>query len=198
MTMIAAPRTTIPRDVIADRGTWAMSMFIATEATLFVCLFFAYYYLGHDKPLWPPEPPKFKLALAMLAVLLSSSAVLHWGERQHEAGRAGTARGAVVATVALGLIFLVIQALEYRNHLQEIQPTTDAYGSIFYTITSIHGAHVVLGVCMLLYVLILPDIGPGRKPPHRPLHNASLYWHFVDVVWLFIVALLYLAPNLTR
>jgi heme/copper-type cytochrome/quinol oxidase subunit 3 len=79
-----------------------------------------------------------------------------------------------------------------------LKPTTDAYGSIFYTITSLHGAHVALGLLMLLYVLVLPQIGPGQKPPHRSLHNASLYWHFVDAVWLFIVALLYVAPNLTR
>jgi heme/copper-type cytochrome/quinol oxidase subunit 3 len=198
MTIVAAPRTTIPRDVVADRGTWAMLMFIATEATLFVCLFFSYYYLGHDKPLWPPEPPKYKLALVMLAVLVSSSIVLHWGERRHRQGSEGTARAAVAATVALSVIFLGLQVLEYRNHLQDVQPTTSAYGSIFYTITSFHGAHVVLGMLMLIYVLALPEIGPGHKPPHHGLHNASLYWHFVDLVWLFIVVLLYVAPNLAR
>jgi heme/copper-type cytochrome/quinol oxidase subunit 3 len=75
---------------------------------------------------------------------------------------------------------------------------TDAYGSIFYTITSFHAAHLMLGLFMLLYVLALPQIGPGHKPPHRALHNASLYWHFVDFVWVLIVALLYLAPNIGR
>ncbi|HTK29673.1 MAG TPA: heme-copper oxidase subunit III [Vicinamibacterales bacterium] len=198
MTTVAAPQTTIPRDVVVDRGTWAMLLFIATEATLFVCLFFSYYYLGHDKPIWPPEPPKWKLAVVMLAVLFTSSGVLHWGERQDRSGRPGAARGAVGATVALGLLFLGVQALEFRNHLQDLQPTTSAYGSIFYTITSIHAAHLILGLLMLIYVLLLPDIGPAARPPHRPLHNASLYWHFVDVVWLVIVGLLYAAPNLAR
>jgi heme/copper-type cytochrome/quinol oxidase subunit 3 len=198
MTTIAAPPTTIPRDVVADRGTWAMALFIATEATLFVCLFFTYYYLGHDKPIWPPEPPKWKLAVVMLAILVTSSAVLHWGERQDRSGRSSAARAAVGLTVALGAIFLAVQTLEYRNHLRDLQPTTSAYGSIFYTITSVHAAHLILGLLMLVYVLLLPEIGPGSKPPHRPLHNASLYWHFVDLVWLIIVGLLYVAPNLGR
>jgi len=176
-----------------------MVMFIATEATLFLMLFFAYYYLGHvSRGPWPAEPPKLTLALIMLGVLATSSVVLHAGERAERAGHPGRARGAVAVTVALGLGFLVLQVLEYRDHLRTLTPTTDAYGSIFYTITSFHGAHLAFGLLMLLYVLLLPELGPGRKPPHRALHNASLYWHFVDAVWLLIVALLYVAPHVKR
>jgi heme/copper-type cytochrome/quinol oxidase subunit 3 len=196
MSTLVAPRTTIPREVVTDRGTWAMLMFIATEAMLFVCLFFSYYYLGHAMPKWPPEPPEYKLALVMLAVLLASSVILHEGEKAERRGASGTARRWTGLTIALGLIFVGIQTIEYRNHLQKLQPTSDAYGSIFYTITGFHAAHLVLGLLMLAYVLLLPEVGPGRKPPHRPLHNASLYWHFVDLVWVFIVALLYVIPNL--
>jgi len=195
MTELAAPRTTIPRAIVTDRGTWAMTMFIATEAMLFVCLFFSYYYLGHNDPRWPPEPPEYKLALLLLAVLLMSSGVLLGAERAERAGRQAAASGWTGLTILLGLGFLAIQALEYRNHLRVLRPSTNAYGSIFYTITGVHGLHVCLGLLMLFYTVLLPDIGPGRKPPHRALHNASLYWHFVDVVWVFIVVLLYLAPQ---
>ena len=190
----------MPHGVIDDRrGTWAMTMFIATEATLFVMLFFTYYYLGHvSRGPWPPEPPKLTFALIMLAVLLASSVVLYAGERAEQAGHTGRARGAVGLTILLGLAFITLQVFEYRDHLKTLKPTTDAYGSIFYTITSFHGAHLVLGLLMLAYVLLLPQIGSGVKPPHRPLHNASLYWHFVDVVWLLIVALLYIVPNIRR
>jgi heme/copper-type cytochrome/quinol oxidase subunit 3 len=51
---------------------------------------------------------------------------------------------------------------------------------------------------MLLYVMLLPDITDAPKPPHRPLHNVAMYWHFVDLVWLLIVSLLYVAPNIGR
>lgn len=199
-TVVAAgARVAMPHGVVDERrGTWGMLLFIVTEAALFLMLFFSYYYLAHaSRGPWPPEPPKLMLALVMLLVLLSSSAVLHLGERAEQNGRTGTARALVGATILMGIGFLVLQTLEYRDHLKTLTPTTDAYGSIFYTITSFHAAHLLLGLCMLLYVLVLPQIGPGQKPPHRSLHNASLYWHFVDLVWVLIVALLYVAPNIS-
>jgi len=201
MTTIAeGARVRMPHGVIDDRrGTWAMAMFIATEASLFLMLFFTYYYLGHvSRGPWPAEPPKIRLALIMLVVLLASSAVLHAGERAEKAGRRGAARGLLALTIVMGIAFLVLQTIEYRNHFKTLLPTENAYSSVFYTITSFHGAHLVLGLLMLVYVLALPEIGSGLKPPHRPLHNVSLYWHFVDFVWLLIVALLYVAPNLKR
>ena len=188
--------TRMPRVVVPDRGSWAMTMFIATEAALFVCLFFSYYYLGQQAPAWPPEPPEWRLALVMLAVLSTSSGVLHWGERRSMRGFPAQARLAVVGTLVLGLGFLTLQVLEFRAHLPKLRPSSNAYGSIFYTITSIHAAHVALGILMLAFVLALPDIGDAPRPPHRPLHNVALYWHFVDAVWLVIVGLLYVAPNL--
>lgn len=201
MTTVAeGARVAMPHGVIDDRrGTWAMVMFILTEATLFAMFFFAYYYLGHvSRGPWPPEPPKLTLALIMLGVLLTSSVVLHAGEQAEKAGAMGRARALVGLTILLGAGFIALQVIEYGNHLKELKPTTDAYGSIFYTITSFHGAHLLLGLLMLEYVLVLPQIGPGEKPPHRSLHNVSLYWHFVDFVWLIIVALLYVVPNIKR
>lgn len=197
---VAAAERPIPHDVIDDRrGTWGMLLFIATEATLFLILFFSYYYLAHlSRGPWPPEPPKLTLALIMLGVLLISSGVLHWGELAEKAGRKAAARLAIAATVILGLGFLTLQVFEYRDHLKTLKPTTDAYGSIFYTITSFHAAHLILGLLMLCYVFALPEIGPNRKPPHRALHNAGLYWHFVDLIWLIVVLLLYVVPNIRR
>jgi heme/copper-type cytochrome/quinol oxidase subunit 3 len=196
MTATVAPLPPLPLD--DRRGSLGMLLFIATEAFLFLMLFFAYYYLGADAPRWPAaEPPKLRFALPMLAILAGSSLVLHWGERQLRDGAHFVARVAVLITIAIGAAFLILQSLEYREHLRTLTPRTNAYGSIFYTLTSFHAAHLVLGICMLAYVLLLP-LGRVDRPPHRPLHNAALYWHFVDLVWICIVALLYLAPNVTR
>lgn len=201
MTTVALePIVDVPASVVDHRrGSQAMLMFIVTEAMLFLMFFFAYYYLGHGAPAWPTELPKLTLALIMLAVLLSSSVVLHAGERAVKGGRFQQAKIWTAVTVMLGLAFLTLQVFEYRDHLKTLKPTTNAYGSLFYTITSFHAAHVVLGVLMLSYVLLLPPVHLGRadKPPHDCLHNAAMYWHFVDAVWLLIVGLLYVAPHMT-
>jgi heme/copper-type cytochrome/quinol oxidase subunit 3 len=69
---------------------------------------------------------------------------------------------------------------------------------VFYTITSVHGLHVMLGLLFLAYAAVLPDPQGALRQPHRPLRTAVLYWHFVDAVWVLIVLLLYLLPHWTR
>ncbi|HMM76637.1 MAG TPA: cbb3-type cytochrome c oxidase subunit I [Gammaproteobacteria bacterium] len=179
------------------RGTQAMAWLIVTEALLFVSLFFAYFLLADNNAKWPMDaPPALGLALAMLGVLLSSGVCVEVARHFVKRGRSGMARIAIGAAVILGLGFLALQSLEYRDRLKAVLPTSDAYGSIFYTITSIHGLHVAVGLLMLTYVACLPRPGPGAdRPPHRPLHAAALYWHFVDAVWIVIVFLLYLLPR---
>jgi cytochrome c oxidase subunit 3 len=178
------------------RGLYGVYMLIMTESALFVCLFASYFFLGTNKYRWSIDtPPKLHLALIMLAVLITSSLVIMWGERQLKHGRYGLARVAVLATIAIGLGFLAIQGVEYTNHWKTLTPMTDSYGSIFYTITTFHAAHVVMGILMLSYLGILPNYGPTKTPPHRPYRVVALYWHFVDVVWVFVVLLLYLIPN---
>ena len=177
------------------RGVLGMSWTIATEASLFVILFFAYFFLNHGAIRWPNEPPKLTLAFVMLVALLASSAVIAWGERQLSAGFQVRARGAIVTTILMGLIFLGIQAEEYREHLRTLKPTSNTYGSIFYTIVSFHAAHVVAGLLILGFTLFLPQLGSATKSPHRPLKAAALYWHFVDAVWVVVVVVLYVIPN---
>jgi cytochrome c oxidase subunit 3 len=180
-----------------NRGTWGMWMFIASEAALFLVLFFAYFYLGRDAPRWPPdEPPKVALASIMMMVLLTSSGVIEWARRALRPGRRWRVRGAIAVSIALGIAFLGLQVADHGDRLRVVTPRTDAYGSIFYAITTIHGAHVVLGVLMLVYLLALPRLEPSDRPPHRPFHAVSLYWHFVGAAWLAIVALLYVLPRL--
>jgi heme/copper-type cytochrome/quinol oxidase subunit 3 len=179
------------------RGIHAMYTVIATEFSLFVCLFASYYYLGSNKTQWPvDEPPKMLLALIMLAVLLTSSVVLHWGEEQLKRERYGMARGAISVTTLIGLVFMALQSYEYRDHWKTLTPFSDSYGSIFYTITSFHALHVVVGILLLGYVAVLPKYGPTVAPPYRPYRTVALYWHFVDLVWIFIVVFLYIVPNL--
>jgi heme/copper-type cytochrome/quinol oxidase subunit 3 len=192
----SAPRIdALPAD--DSRGTMGMKLAIVTEALLFVTLFFAYFYVGHRHPVWPEKPPKLPLALALLAILLLSSGTLQLSEHVLGKGRPLAARLLLLLTLALGLGFVAVQALEYRDRLRELRPTDDVYGSLFYVITSFHGLHVVAGLLMLGFVAALPRLAPSRSP-HRPLHNTALYWHFVDLIWILVVALLYLLPRWVR
>lgn len=179
------------------RGTWGMAMFIATEGAMFASLFIAYYYLAGGNWLWPGEnPPKLHYALPMLAVLALSSGVLYWGEQRVKEEKQTAGLLALAGTIVLGIVFLALTVFEYREHLGTLSPRSNAYGSIFYTITTIHAVHLILGLLMLGYVLLLPRIEPAERTPHRPFHNASLYWHFVETVWFFVVLFLYVIPVL--
>jgi cytochrome c oxidase subunit III len=187
---------TLPLD--DRRGIHGMLCAITTEASLFVCLFAAYFYLGINKNRWDSDqPPKLHYALVMLAVLLFSSFVLEWGERQNKKQRYATGRMALAATIGIGLVFMVLQCLEYREHWKTLRPYSDSYGSIFYALTTFHTAHVVVGLMILSFVAFLPRYGP-RAQPARPYKVAALYWHFVDMVWIFIVLILYVIPNITN
>jgi len=186
-----------PLGIDQTRGTQAFYWFIASETLLFVMLFFSYFYLSFGDWRWTTEPaPKLTKALVMLGVLLLSSVVLRWGEKRVEKGEFTQGRAALAGTIGLGIIFLLISYREYAEHLKSVTPWRDAYGSVFYTITTFHVAHLVLGLLLLGYVLILPKVGRTDRPPHRAYSDCAMYWHFVDTVWVFIVAFLYVLPNL--
>jgi len=201
MTQTEEPR--FPRQPVSgyplddNRGTWAVALIIATEATLFVCLFASYFYLASNKNRWAVDkPPKLHYALIMLIILLASSVVLHMGERQVKRQRYTAARIWLGLTILMGFGFLAVSALEYLDHWKTLTPYSDSYGSIFYTIVTFHAAHVIVGLLILIYTLLIPRYSPALRSPYRPYHVATLYWHFVDIVWVFVVALLYVMPNL--
>ncbi len=197
---IAPPQVglaTLPVD--QNRGIYGMGCVIATEFMLFVAMFGAYYYLGSNKDRWADHVgPKYWLALLLMAILLASSAVLAWGETQVKAQRFVAARVACWITIAIGIGFLALQAFEYRVEWKSETPYSDSYGSIFYSITTLHALHVVAGLLMLMFIGVMPRYGWTRRTPHRPYTTVALYWHFVDAVWVLIVLLLYIVPNIQR
>lgn len=118
------------------------------------------------------------------------------GRAAREKERYAAGRIALALTILIGLVFLTLSAFDYREHWQHLTPSTDSYGSIFYTIVSFHAAHVIVGLLILVYVLFLPRYAPAAESPYRPYHVAAMYWHFVDVVWIFVVGILYVGPHL--
>ncbi len=177
-------------------GFWGMMLLIATEGSLFAYLLFSYFYLGSmaTGP-WPPDgPPSLKLVIPNTVLLLLSSGTMYWAESGIRRGLVGRLRAGLLATLVLGIVFLAIQGVEYSK--KHFTPTTSAYGSLFFTITGFHGAHVFVGLLMIAVIALRAFLGHFRGGRHEAVTNVSWYWHFVDVVWLCVFTSLYLSPYL--
>jgi cytochrome c oxidase subunit I+III len=175
-------------------GWWGMLAVIATEGAFFVYLLFSYFYLSSmsTNP-WPDETPGFWLPLVNTLILIASSVAMFWAERGARRDRTTRLRIGVALAVALGVLFLVLQGVEYSH--EKLSPTKNAYGSLFYTITGFHGAHVFVGLIMLVVVLVRALRGHFASGRHEAVTNVAAYWHFVDVVWLAVFTSLYITPH---
>jgi heme/copper-type cytochrome/quinol oxidase subunit 3 len=179
----------------ASTAWWGMVFFIVTEATLFAFLFFSYYYLGSRHSEWPPGgAPELTLAVINTIILVVSSAPMWLAERVLRRGRFALFCYLLGAVLAMGIAFLVIEGTEWSR--QSFTPSTDAYSSLFYTITGFHFAHVTLGLLMIIELLYRAFA--NRVDARRPLavKNVAAYWHFVGVVWVVLFLTIYISPRL--
>ncbi|HET8649823.1 MAG TPA: cytochrome c oxidase subunit 3, partial [Gemmatimonadales bacterium] len=158
-------------------GWWGMVFLVVNEASFFVYLLVSYFYLGSmSRGPWPPGgPPELTLALPNTFILLASSGALWWSERRLSRGETGQFRLGLLLTFLLGIVFIAIQGVEYSH--KQITPQSNAYGSLFFTVTGFHGAHVCVGLLMLLFVQLRAWLGHFTAERHDAVVNVSLYWH---------------------
>ncbi|MEQ5844377.1 cytochrome c oxidase subunit I (plasmid) [Paraburkholderia acidicola] len=175
-------------------GWWGCLTLIITEGALFGYLIFTYLYLAaQTAQRWPPEGlPKLGPGIANTAILLSSSGFVWFCERCVRRRRQRLAVASMAVAVVLGIAFVGIQLHEWHNH--PYGPATHLYGSLYFTITGFHMAHVVVGIVVLALLLLWIALGYFDGERCVALTIGGLYWHFVDVVWLFIFTTLYLTP----
>ena len=172
-----------------------MLLFCVTEATLFLYLLGAWFYLRGTVTSFAAEGgrhPALGIPLTLTALLISSSIALWWGEQGLKRGDRARLTWGLIIALALGAAFLALQLVEYAHETH--MPQNDAYWSAFYTITGIHGTHVLLGWLMLAFNLMRNLRGHFTAERHLAVQNGSMYWHTVDIVWIAIFACLYLAP----
>ena len=198
--MVIPAGESLPRTGVGSNapGWWGMVLLCATEAALFAYFLVSYFYLDSNAAAFAAEGGRhgsLALPTLMTVLLVSSSVVLRWGERGIERGDKTRLIIALGVTILLGLAFLATQGVEYARagHM----PQTNAYWSIFYTITGVHGAHVALGVMMLAMNFIRATKGHFTSERRLAVQNGALYWHTVDVVWLVLFTALYLLPQLS-
>ena len=178
----------------AQIGIW---LFIASEVMLFGALFSGYALLRTGTGSWPHGWQHLNVALgaANTLVLVASSAVLALGVRSLRRGLEQRGRRELAITCVLGVVFLALKGFEYREHLQARElPSTDNFFAVYFTLTGLHALHVIGGLVVLAYL-----IGPGwpmmRAAPARFIDRAataSIYWQFVDIIWILVFATVYL------
>ena len=172
---------------------WGMVTFLVTDVMTFGAGFVYYFFVRTGS--WPPgELPHLlsSLVLVNTVLLVLSSVTLHFA---HEAIREGHRRRFLVllgVTVLLGVVFVGGQLLEYYELLVvEGTAFNDVFGSAFFALTGLHGLHVALGVVFLAIVFVRAVAGQFTADRHVAVATGSMYWHFVDVVWIFLVVTLY-------
>lgn len=181
-----------------DPALLGMMLFIASEVMFFAALFAAYFNAKATLPVFPPEGydhvlNAIPIPLVATAILILSSLTMQWGtSRIRKGDRTGLNR-AVAVTLALGVIFLFIQLYDYWELISVEQFGIDSgvYGTLFYTMTGFHGAHVLGGVIGLAVILSRGVAGQFTRRHHVAVEAVHYYWHFVDVVWVFLFLVLY-------
>jgi len=170
-----------------------MLLFIISEVMIFGAFFTAYFFIrvvNHDP--WPG--PGFELPKTVAAfntcILVSSSFTIHFAqEALKKDNRLGLKVG-MVCTFLLGLTFLFIQINEYI-HIG-FAPQNSAQATIFYGLTGLHGAHVFIGLCLLMFVTIRSFRGHFSPEQHRGVEVPGIYWHFVDIMWVIVYTTVYI------
>ena len=171
----------------------ALPVFIVSEVFIFLGLFAGYWTMRLPYEVWPPEgTPEIDLILPLImtVLLVGSSVTIHIGEEKlFDHGDKDGFKKWLLITIGLGALFLGCTIYEY-GHLAELDfvPATNAYSTAFFSITGFHASHVLVGLAVFLAVLI--PLLKGRTNDTF-VKCASIYWHFVDIVWFFVVTQIY-------
>jgi cytochrome c oxidase subunit III len=171
-----------------------MLLFIISEIMLFGSFFTAYFFIRvvGGAQWFPINGLELPVAIAGVntAILLSSSFTMHWALEGARNENPYAMRVGLLTTFLLGLTFLSVQLNEYV-HLG-FAPHDNAQGTIFYCLTGLHGSHVFVGLLLLGFATVRAFRGHFSAKEHRGVEVPGIYWHFVDVMWIFVYSSLYI------
>ena len=193
-----------------SHGMWACILFVSTEAMFFFALFTTYFFLRAripdwqpifqrcaeecDKPHWNSTTAIFGLTVPLVAIntiaLLASSVTMQLAVNAIKKGDRRGLRNWLIPTVILGIWFISGQLYEYTR--LGFLPDNGIFAAVFFTLTGFHGAHVTGGILMNSLVLFRTVKGQFSAQRHLAVEAASIYWHFVDVVWIGLFTIIYI------
>jgi cytochrome c oxidase subunit 3 len=169
-----------------------MVVFVASEAMFFATFFGAYFTIYSVNPVWPPAGfPRLEpgLATVLTVLLVASSVTLQIGVRAIRRDQTGAMLVWLGLTILLGAGFLGLQLYDYS--LLGFGVRDGIFGSLFYVMTGLHMAHVFGGVVFLVLILVQGLGGQLTHAHHDSMEAGSIYWHFVDVVWICLFTTFY-------
>lgn len=175
------------------RGKVGMACLIIAESSIFTIFVVAYlFYMG--KSLTGPTPREvLEMPIFSTICLLSSSLTVHFAARSLHFGRRSTFMGLWLLTIVLGGIFLYGTGLEWHRLIYQhgLTISTNLFGTTYYSLVGLHASHVIVGLLMLSTVLIFALAGRVGEEQSGRVEVLSLYWHFVDAVWIVVFTVVY-------
>lgn len=169
-------------------------LFMVSDLVLFSSFIFAYLYLRNSGQGWPPPGgPKLDLALASInsVILFGSGATMHFALENWKHRNFMKFAGWIVSTICLGALFLSGQIIEYAK-IGVGWGNSGIFGTSFFTLTGMHGFHVFCGIIYLTILLLQAVQGKYTFQKYTGLTLGTLYWHFVDVIWVVLFSIFYL------
>jgi nitric oxide reductase NorE protein len=191
-----APEQEQERRIPGEPGVWIV---IVGDILLFSVLFGVYLdYRGQNPDLFAASQDKLSLGfgLANTLVMLTSSLLVVAGVHAARALRADLARRAFAGAMALGLVFAALKAMEWGSKINaDLVPNTNDFFMLYYVLTGIHLTHVVVGMLVLGALRYLTAQGAAAGPRRAMLESGAIFWHLVDMIWLVLFPLVYLAHS---
>lgn len=178
-----------------ERNKLAMLLFVMSEAIFFLLLICAYIFYHRQGGQGPTAANSLNVAKSgILSVVLFSSSLTVWlaglslGQQRRRQASLW-----LLATIALGAVFLGGQGSEYAELLRhQVTISRNLFGTTFFTLTGFHGFHVLVGLVLLMILFWLATAGTEHEPTAPAMEAISIYWHFVDGVWVVIFSVVYL------
>jgi cytochrome c oxidase subunit 3 len=190
---IPAAQPTVPW-TLPYRGKVAMSCLIFAESAIFTIFVVAYlFYLGKD--LTGPTPYEvLEVPIFYTVCLLSSSLTVHFAAKFLHTGKREAFLGLWFLTIVLGSLFLFGTAEEWHRLIYErgLTISTNLFGTTYYALVGLHGFHVIVGLVMLMIVLLFAFLGRVGPEQSARVEVLSMYWHFVDAVWVVVFTVVYI------
>jgi heme/copper-type cytochrome/quinol oxidase subunit 3 len=186
---VAPTATGIPSGKL---GIW---VFLASEVMFFTGLLGAYIVLRAGHPSWPGPEGHLSVPIGTMNTLflIGSSVTIVLSLAASQRSALPRARWWLLATIGLGSLFLIVKGFEYSEKFSHhLFPSTNVFWSCYFTLTGFHALHVLGGVIFNLWILSRMFDRVVWEPEAHRLELAGLYWHFVDIVWIFLFPLLYL------